>query len=303
MSSDSEAELVRQLRAVAESAVQPAPQDLYAGAVGRGRGIRRATRIKRVLVGAATLGVVAAVGVPLLGGAATTTTGTAAASPTRTVAGSSTRTAAATTPPPSTAWMPAYVAQTLKSLLPAGSTTVKEADLGGVSLQVFAPEVQAPGGQSLAVLRTDLETPNGKSTISLSVGKGVQDFRCPGKKVAPHDVCTTTPLNGGTFYVDQSFKDYTHGTGVAIWSLAWNGPDGQELSLGMSTDAKAQGLTVQQAKALLTAPAWERVWKALPATCRYGVMDNPHITQTMVMQQANLFVCATSPATAVHFPK
>ncbi|MFC1408753.1 hypothetical protein ACEZCY_05590 [Streptacidiphilus sp. N1-12] len=302
MSSDMEADLVRQLREAAEAAVQPAPQGLYAGAVGRGRRIRRRVRIKRVVAGAATLGVVAAVGVPLLGGASTTTTGTAAASTTRAAAGS-TRTAAPTPTPPSTAWMPAYVEQTLKSLLPAGSTTVKEADLGGVSLQVFAPEVQAPGGQSLAVVRTDLETPNGKSTISLSVGSSAQDLRCPSKAVAPHDVCTKTPVAGGTFYVDKSFKDYTHGTGVAIWSLAWNGPDGQGLYLGMSSSAPAQALTVPQAQALLTAAAWERVWKALPAPCRYGVMSVPHPTRTQVLEQANLFVCATSPAAAQHAPE
>ena len=297
--SDSEADFVRQLRAAAESAVRPAPQELYAGAVQRGRRIRRAARVKRTLAGAAALGVAAAVAVPLLGGAATTTTGTVAASSTR--AGAD-RTGTAAPTPTSTAWMPAYLVRTLKSLLPAGSTTVKETDLGGVSLQAFAPDVQAPGGQALGVIRTDLQTPGGKSTITLSVGKYVRSYPCPSKATAPHDVCSTTPLKGGTFYVDQSFKDYTHGTGAAIWSLSWNGPDGQEVYLGMSTHAPAQALTVQQAQALMTSPAWERLWKALPPTCRYGVMPNPHMTRTQEMDQEYTFVCATSPAAAMHFP-
>ena len=303
MSSDlefAEFALAQELRAAAESAVQPTPASLYAGAVDRGRRIRRATAVKRTLAGAAALAVAAAVGVPLLsGGPATTAVGVAAASQAPAAAGG-TRTAAA--PSPGTDWMPAYVVRTLKSLLPAGSTTTKEADLGGVSLQVFAPEVQAPGGQSSAVVRTDLETPGGRSTITLSVGKDGQKLPCPGKAVAPHDVCSTTPLDGGTFYVDESFKDYTHGTGAAIWSLAWNGPDGQEVYLGMSTQAPAQALTVQQARTLLTAPAWERVWKALPAPCRFGVMANPQVTRAQELEQGDMFVCATSPAAALHLP-
>lgn len=301
MSSDIEADLVQELRAAAESAVQPAPAGLYAGAVGRGTRIRRTAMVKRTLVGVAALGVVAAVGVPLLGGGSGTASVGAAASPSKAkVSASSTKTTTKT--PADTAWMPAYVEQTLKSLLPAGSTTTKESSLGGVSLQVFAPDVQAPGGQSIALLRTDLETPNGRSTISLSLGMGAQNLACPSHAVAPHDICTRTPLDGGTFYVDESFKDYTDGTGVRIWTLIWNGPDGQSFYLGESTAAPAQALNVQQAEALFTAPAWERVWKSLPATCTFGVMDNPRATQTDVEEQGNLFVCATSRAVALHIP-
>ncbi|MFC1420102.1 hypothetical protein [Streptacidiphilus cavernicola] len=297
--------LAQELRAAAESAAQPTPASLYAGAVDRGRRIRRTSRVKRTLAGAGALAVAAAVAVPLLGGTSPAPTVVGAASSSHAMADvsstrTSTSTAAAATP--GTDWMPTYVVQTLKSLLPAGSTTTKEADLGGISLQVFAPEVQAPGGQSLAVVRTDLETPHGKSTITLSVGKEARKSSCPSKAVAPHDICGTTPLNGGTLYVDESFKDYTHGTGAAIWSLAWNGPDGQEVYLGMSTSAQAQALTVQQAGALLSAPAWERVWKALPEPCRFGVMSNPHATRADEMEQGNMFVCATSPAAALHLP-
>jgi len=307
MSSDLEAELAHKLRVAAESAVQPAPGALYVGAVDRGRRIRRTVIIKRALAGVAVLGVVTAVGVPLLGGASgTAPVGTASPSNSKAGAGAALIGAAAPSgtkavarTPAGTAWMPAYVEQTLKSLLPAGSTTEKQADLGGVPLQVSAPDVQAPGGESLALVRTDLETPNGRSTITLSVGKYAAKPDCPSPAVAPHDICTTTPLAGGTLYVDKSFKDYTHGTGAAIWTLNWNGPDGQSVYLGESTDAPTQALTVRQAENLLAAPAWDQVWKSLPATCRFGAMPNPHVTQAEVETQTNVFVCATSKAVAM----
>ena len=101
MSSDIEVDFVQGLRAAAESAVQPAPADLYAGAVDRGRRIRRRTMVRRTLAGAATLGVVAAVGIPLLGGASSTTStgaagpSTAKVSATTGATGTSTSTAAA----------------------------------------------------------------------------------------------------------------------------------------------------------------------------------------------------------------
>jgi hypothetical protein len=303
MSSDIEADFAKGLRAAAESAAQPAPAGLYVGAVGRGRRIRRTAIVKRSLAGVATLGVVAAVGIPLLNSSSGTASIGAAASSTakaKPKAGpSSARKPAA--PLLSTDAMPAYMEQTLKSLVPAGSSWTQEESLGNVPFEVYAPQVQEPGGQSLAVVMADLETPNGKGTITFSVGKGVASLDCPSKAIAPHDICTKTPLDGGTFYADESYKNYVNATGASIWTLAWNGPDGQSLYLGESTDGPAQALTTQQAEALFTASAWDPVWKSLPATCKFGVMPDPKATEAQLVKEGSAWVCAPTRADAMHF--
>ncbi|QMU71436.1 hypothetical protein [Streptacidiphilus sp. P02-A3a] len=332
MSSDIEADFAHELRAVAESAVQPAPASLYAGAVSRGRRIRRVAIVKRTLVGVATLGVIVAVGVPLLGGGASggspsveaAAPSTATAAPTATAKPSATAEPATTAEPApkdsagtgsvkqplkssggaaaaDTAWMPDYVARTLRSLFPAKYSTAKQSALG-VDFGVFAPQVEGLGGEWGAEVETDLATANGESTTSLLVERiPSKDDYCSSNAGA-YDVCTVTSVDGGTMMVDKSWKDPETGTGNAIWTMVWNGPDGQSVTFGEATGAPTQALTVPQVEALLTAPAWNRVWQALPATCPYGAMGDPHATGPEDAGGQEGLVCATSRAAAIPIP-
>ncbi len=327
MSSDIEADFAEELRAAAELAVQPAPASRYAGAVERGRRIRRTAIIKRTLVGVATLGVVVAVGVPLLGGssrggaatpllgAAAPATAQASAKPaveptagssakatpsasTGTSGGGASGAASGSMAGSGTGWMQAYVTQTVKSLFPAGYSTGRQSSLG-VPFSVFAPRVEGLDGEWAAQVETDLATPNGRSTISVEVERTPSTQHCSGSAGA-YDVCAATPLDGGTVTVDKTFKDPLNGTGNALWTLTWNGPDGQSVTVGEASGA-AQALTVQQAEAILTAPAWDRVWQALPATCPYGAMADPRASQ-VDQAEGQALTCATSPAVALHLP-
>lgn len=309
MSSDIEADFAQELRAAAESAVQPAPASLYAGAVSRGRRIRRVTIVKRTLVGVATLGVVAAVGVPLLGGGgssgrpsievAAPPTASATAGPTANPTPKAGASGAEQTGSSDTAWMSGYVTQTVKSLFPAGSSTSKQSSLG-VDFAVFAPRVESLHGNWGALVETDLATANGKSTTSLLVERVPATDHCSSGAGA-YDVCTATPLDGGTLMVDKTFKNPLNGSGNALWTIVWNGPDGQSLTFGEATGAASQALTVPQVETLLTAPAWNRVWQALPEPCTYGAMGDPHATP-LEQGLGQSLICATSRAAAIAIP-
>ena len=299
MSSDIEVDFAQELRAAAESAVQPAPADLYAGAVDRGRRIRRTTMIRRTLAGAATLGVVAAVGIPLGGASNTTPTGATAPSAAKvsaTAGTTSTSTAAGTSS--GTAWMWSYMVQILGTLLPDERGTANWSVHGGVPLRAFIPEL-GPRGRWAAALQTDLTTAGGKSTIAVSVQGFATEVHCPSHAEAPHEDCTTTSLSGGTLTVDKGFKNPITGTGVSIWNVYWNGPEGQSVTFRETADGPHQALTAQQAIALVTTPAWNPVWKSLPAACQFGAMVNPRATQAQ-MAAGGGFVCATSRSVATH---
>ena len=267
--------------------------------------LARAARKRRQRRGGALLGITATVAtVAGIAVAVPNPAGTPHSGPTVSAAALGSASAAATTkstaaPKSGTAWMPDYMKQTLKSLLPAGSSTAAWSQYGGVPLTAIAPDVTAKGDQ-YARLDTDLTTPGGRSTTGLSVRSHVEKTHCVSHAAAPHDVCSQTSLNGGTLTVDQSFKNPTTGAGAAIWEVTWNGPEGQTVSFGESTDQPHQALTVAQATALVTSPAWDRLWKSLPAACKFGAMADPH-APAPVGGGIGLS-CATSRAVAIHLP-
>ncbi|MEZ0094394.1 hypothetical protein [Streptacidiphilus sp. EB129] len=307
MSSDIEVDFAQELRAVAESAVQPNPADLYAGAVQRGGRIRRRTRVRRSLVGAATLGVVAAVGIPLLGGTASTASVGAAAS--STVMGGTTPGAKGTEQtagtPGSTAWMPAYMVQTLRSLLPAGSSTAVEDDVKDTTVKAYGPWLGMAGNNWGGMVQSGLATSNGTSSIELSTFGFAGKHPCPTRAQAPHEDCTSTSLDGGTLVVDKGFKNPVNGEGATLWDVYWYGPEGGTVHVGQVTDAShpatqaaPQALTAEQMVTMAMAPAWDRVWKSLPEPCRFGLMVGTPSTPTPPWHGLGL-VCATSQAAAL----
>lgn len=305
MPPDHEFELTRALREAADSAEPPDVVELYVGGVDRGQRIRRRSTLRQTLAIAAAVVVVAAVRIPLLRDAASTASPTVVTSSTSLTASTSTPvtpTPATPMPAPSasamsmggavplspsaTAWMSAYMAQTLDSLVPADSTT---ATLGLDA--VAAPELTASGTWT-AGLSTELTTPAGTSSIRLNVQGFAAEESCPSHARAPYGDCSETPLSGGTLTVDLSFKNPVTGAGDSVWTVDWNGPDGQSVTFGESTGATHQALTVQQATALVSNSAWDRLWKALPAPCALGAMINPRATPAQLATGAG-FVCAT----------
>jgi hypothetical protein len=309
MSSDLEADFAHGLRAVAESAAQPSPTDLYAGAVARGRRIRRTAVIKRTLAGAAALAVVAAVGLPLLHGASHPTAVDAAASPT-TKAGptadpKSKRPTERT--PAGTAWMPAYMLRTLASLLPPGSdTSVPDIDGNDVP-EAFAPTLASVSGGWAGMVTTGLTTSNGTASLSVIVRASDQRAHCPSRAEYPYEDCTTTSVNGGTLVLDLGFKNSLTGEGATIWDAYWYAPGGQEVTVDQVTDSPhqttqpaRQALTPQQMTALATSPAWARIWQSLPAPCPFGTMPGAANTKPAPGVGAGTgLVCATSRAVAI----
>ncbi|QMU68075.1 hypothetical protein [Streptacidiphilus sp. P02-A3a] len=296
MPSDIEFDFVRALQDAAGSAVQPPPAELYAEGVERGLRIRRRTTFRRTLALSVALVLTAAVRIALLAGTPNTTSMDVTASTTATTTATATATA---TPDASdsasggstnttAAWMPGYLLQTFSSLVPAGSRTTMEGDDA-----VVAPEL-SPSGRWNTRLATELTTPAGASMVSLSVQGSPLTARCPGHAVAPYDDCTSTPVAGGTLLVDLA---PTTGAGITTWSLYWNGPEGQSVSLIETTGTSRQALTLPQATALVSTPAWDRVWKSLPEPCPWGAMINPGATATQLASGAG-FVCATSRAAA-----
>jgi hypothetical protein len=264
--------------------------------------LARAARKRRQRRGGALLGITAAV-VAVAGIAATVPNPVGGPHGDPTVSAAAQPGATATKPSPepssSTAWMTDYVEKNLKSLLPAGSTTGKWSPTIGSPLQPFAPIVGL-GGKWNAQGGTDLTTPGGTSSIGFSVNGFTEQVHCPSHAAAPYDDCTTTSLNGGTLTVDKSFKNFVTGTGVSIWNAYWNGPEGQSVSFSETADTPThQALTSKQATALVMAPAWEQVWKSLPAPCPFGVMPDPHQKKTQPNETVVL-VCATSRTAALH---
>ena len=308
MSSDIEDAFAQELRAAADSAVQPSPADIYAGAVVRGRRIRRTAIVKRTLAGVAALGVVAAVGVPLLGGSTRSTEVGAAAAPTvkirTTPTADDTKKAAATQA--GTAWMPAYLEQSLKSLLPAGSDTSIKDDEGDTGLvAATAPTLINIKGTWGARVQTGLKTSTGTSAVVLVTSMDSYQVHCPTAAEAPHENCTKTSVNGGTLIVDLGFKNPLNGQGATIWDVYWYGPSGQSVHVDEVTDAShsatqaaPQALTAQQMTAIATSPVWDRIGQALPAQCKFGVMAGTANTPTAITGTVGL-VCATSRAAAI----
>ena len=198
--------------------------------------------------------------------------------------------------------MPAFVEQNLRSFFPAGSSTTDWSSDFGVRLQPFAP-VLSPWDNWQAGGEVELTTSGGKSSISFSVdGFGLKGLHCPSRAAAPYEECTTSSVNGASMMVDKSFKNPMTGTGVSIWTVTLNGPGAKSVFFSETADtASHQALTMQQAIALVTAPAWGQVWQSLPAVCPLGVMAEPHqkLTQT---PEAKVFVCATSRAAALPAP-
>jgi hypothetical protein len=308
MSSDIESAFVQELLAAAESAVQPTPADIYAGAVQRGRRIRRTAIIKRTLAGVAALGVVAAVGVPLLSGGTRTTEVGAAAAPTvkikTTPTADDTKQAAAAQA--GTAWMPSYMEQTLKSLLPAGSNTSVKDNMGDTGrVQASAPTLVNLKGTWGGRVQTGLATSTGTSAVVLNTSMDSYQVHCPTAAEAPHENCTKTSVNGGTLIVDLGFKNPINGEGATIWDVYWYGPSGQSVHLDEVTDAShsatqaaPQALTPQQMTAIVQAPVWDRVGQSLPAPCTFGVMAGTADAPTAIPGTIGL-VCATSRAVAI----
>ncbi|WP_034089622.1 hypothetical protein [Streptacidiphilus albus] len=308
MSSDIEAAFAQELRAAAESAVQPAPGDIYAGAVVRGRRIRRTAIVKRTLASVAALGVVAAVGVPLLTGGHGPTVVGAAAAPTvkikTTPTADDTKKAAAAQA--GTAWMPAYMEQTLKSLLPAGSdTSIKDDEGDNGRIQASVPTLINIKGTSGGRAQTGLKTSTGTSAVVLITSMDNYQVHCPTAAEAPHETCTKTSVNGGTLIVDLGFKNSLNGQGATIWDVYWYGPSGQSVHLDEVTDAAhaatqaaGQALTAQQMTAIVTSPAWDRIGQSLPAQCKFGVMAGTVNSPTVIPGTVGL-VCATSRSAAI----
>jgi hypothetical protein len=321
MSSDFEAEFAQRLQGAADSAVPPAAADLYAGAVQRGRRIRRRTMVGRTLAGVATLGVVAAVGIPLLGGAtgatgATGSTGSTGSATASVGAAAPTTVKAAATPgvrstdtaaakPVGTAGIPAYMASTLRSLLPAGSDASVKDDVDDTTIRAYGPWLGMAGGNWGGLVQTGLATGSGTSSVELATLATTGTFRCPTRAQAPYDQCTSTTVDGATLVVDQSFKDPVNGEGATIWDVYWYRPTGGSVHLDEVTDAPhratrpaPQALTAQQMVTIATDPAWTRVWEALPPPCAYGVMVGKPTTPTPPWNGQGL-VCATSRAAAL----
>lgn len=307
MSSDIESAFAQELRAAAESAAQPAPAEIYAGALVRGRRIRRTAIIKRTLAGVAALGVVAAVGMPLLGGSRATEVGAAAAPTVKiktTPTADDTKQAAATQA--GTAWMPAYLEQTLKSLLPAGSNTSVKDDMGDTGrIQATAPLLMNIKGTWGGRVQTGLTTSTGTSAVVLETSMDSYQVHCPTAAEAPHENCTKTSVDGGTLIVDLGFKNPVNGEGATIWDVYWYGPSGQSVHLDEVTDAShsatqaaPQALTPQQMTAIVQASAWDRIGQSLPAPCKFGVMAGTASTPTATAGTVGL-VCASSRAAAI----
>ncbi|MBC3840623.1 hypothetical protein GXW82_11190 [Streptacidiphilus sp. 4-A2] len=234
MSSDIEADLAQELRAAAESAVQPAPGDIYAGAVMRGRRIRRTAIVQRTMAGVAALGVAAAVGVPLLSGGTGPTAVGAAAAPTVKIKTTPTadEAAKAAAAQAGTAWMPAYLEQSLKSLLPAGSDTSVKDDSGDTGrVQASAPTLVNLKGTWAGRVQTGLKTSTGTSAVVLITSMDHYQVHCPTAAEAPHESCTKTSVDGGTLIVDLGFKNSLNGEGATIWDVYWYGPSGQSVHL------------------------------------------------------------------------
>jgi hypothetical protein len=268
------------------------------GAVGRGR-VRRITPA-RGLGAAAVLGTVAAAVFTLLhtvpGGAPAVrvaSVSTVRTTGVRTTSGPTTgvRTAGVSaSPSPGTAWMPGYLTRTFASLAPGTSA----------ALRAYAPRTTLTGDSS-ATVRAELTTARGKSAAELVVEGHTVRARCPAAP-GPYDDCAATAARGGTLVTDRSFKDPVRGTGVSIWTVRWNGPDGQTVALTeTAADAAHQALTTRQAAALVTAPEWERAWRSLPARCRFGTMVKPHATGRQSLDGEAL-TCATSRSVALRAP-
>jgi hypothetical protein len=263
------------------------------GAVGRGR-VRRITPA-RGLGAAAVLGAAAAAVFTLLhtvpGGAPAVRVASVSTVRTTGVPTTGERTAGVSaSPSPGTAWMPGYLTRTFASLTPGTSA----------ALRAYAPRTTLTGDSS-ATVRAELTTARGKSAAELVVEGHTVRARCPAAP-GPYDDCAATAARGGTLVTDRSFKDPVRGTGVSIWTVRWNGPDGQTVALTeTAADAAHQALTTRQAAALVTAPEWERAWRSLPARCRFGAMVKPHATGRQSLDGEAL-TCATSRSVALRAP-
>jgi hypothetical protein len=113
---------------------------------------------------------------------------------------------------------------------------------------ILGPNGWSAGGSA------DATTASGISTFSLGVTRPVKQFACPTKAEAPHDVCTRTPLKGGTLFVDKSFKELLNGTDAHIWDLTWIKPDSSEVYAEIGTSGARQAFTVDQVASMLTDP-------------------------------------------------